>query len=600
MTIPSSAYQITVDSSGNLGTYDIASGAEISYFTSVGNLVISGSMSASSYNLTAGTGIGISGLTISNTGIISASAGAGISVSGTNPLTITNTGVTSFQGNTGAISLTAGTGIGISGLTVNNTGVLSVQGSTGAISLVAGTGISISGLTIANIGVTSLTAGTGITISGSTGAVTISASAPSFTGGNGITISGSTIEMSGSYSGNFDLSGSLTLPYGNVIGYGGAINLTGNTSGNVAEIYFQSSGNTNSDYGIIAYHDTMANYAFWGSSSENSVLEIAAGNDGRDGDSDIILLNPTAAVVIDGGNTNNPGAYNQNAANLIVLGEIYTGTSSSGSLTVRNTLDNGSGDMSVAGSLSVSSNINLTGTIETSTSNGTLIQGNVTGGSIYMDNYFNLHGSSEYGTWGFFNSSGDKILTINNISSPANSVYTYKNTLDDGSGNMSVAGNLSVGGTLPLVAGTGISLSNNNKTITNAGVQSFNGRTGAVVPNAGDYGFNDILFWESNPGSVSYITATSNSGTSSMNLTFRVGTSNGNVGGIMILVTSGSSPTFSAANGTLSTAIVNHSGDTYFCVFSITGQSYNYNTITIYTSSGSIISGFLLGSITQY
>ncbi len=509
MTIPSSAYQITVDSSGNLGTYDIASGAEISYFTSVGNLVISGSMSASSYNLTAGTGIGISGLTISNTGIISASAGAGISVSGTNPLTITNTGVTSFQGNTGAISLTAGTGIGISGLTVNNTGVLSVQGSTGAISLVAGTGISISGLTIANIGVTSLTAGTGITISGSTGAVTISASAPSFTGGNGITISGSTIEMSGSYSGNFDLSGSLTLPYGNVIGYGGAINLTGNTSGNVAEIYFQSSGNTNSDYGIIAYHDTMSNYAFWGTSGENSILEIAAGNDARNGDADSILLNATAAVIIDGGNTNNPGAYNQNAANLIVLGEIYTGTSSSGSLTVRN-------------------------------------------------------------------------------------------TLDDGSGNMSVAGNLSVGGTLPLVAGTGISLSNNNKTITNAGVQSFNGRTGAVVPNAGDYGFNDILFWESNPGSVSYITATSNSGTSSMNLTFRVGTSNGNVGGIMILVTSGSSPTFSAANGTLSTAIVNHSGDTYFCVFSITGQSYNYNTITIYTSSGSIISGFLLGSITQY
>ena len=125
MTIPSSAYQITVDSSGNLGTYDIASGAEISYFTSVGNLVISGSMSASSYNLTAGTGIGISGLTISNTGIISASAGAGISVSGTNPLTITNTGVTSFQGSAGAISLVAGTGISISGLTIANIGVTS-------------------------------------------------------------------------------------------------------------------------------------------------------------------------------------------------------------------------------------------------------------------------------------------------------------------------------------------------------------------------------------------------------------------------------------------------------------------------------------------
>ncbi len=478
MTIPSSAYQITVDSSGNLGTYNIASGAEISYFTSVGNLVISGSMSASSYNLTAGTGIGISGLTISNTGIISASAGNGITVSGTNPLSIAMSG--SYSGNfnltgnltisglitannsiyipnentvngvgnvniymnvvsgsnpfvfdgtandtnnlwyngvtgdtsgnywfifnpktdkqlyfhtnglfqdtlntyndgsgnmsvAGALSvageisggsynLAGGTGISFSGITITNTGIISAS---------AGAGISVSGtnpLTITNIGVTSLTAGTGITISGSTGAVTISASAPSFTGGNGITISGSTIEMSGSYSGNFDLSGSLTLPYGNVIGYGGAINLTGNTSGNVAEIYFQSSGNTNSDYGIIAYHDTMANYAFWGSSSENSVLEIAAGNDGRNGDSDIILLNPTAAVVIDGENTNNPGAYNQNAANLIVLGEIYTGTSSSGSLTVRNTLDNGSGDMSIAGNLTVANILQLT-TIITSGTN---------------------------------------------------------------------------------------------------------------------------------------------------------------------------------------------------------------------------------------
>ena len=54
MTIPSSAYQITVDSSGNLGTYNIASGAEISYFTSVGNLVISGNYLGDNYEINGG------------------------------------------------------------------------------------------------------------------------------------------------------------------------------------------------------------------------------------------------------------------------------------------------------------------------------------------------------------------------------------------------------------------------------------------------------------------------------------------------------------------------------------------------------------------
>src|SRR5690606_17975628 len=44
-----------------------------------------------SASLSAGTGISVSGNKITNTGIISAAAGSGISVSGTNPLTITNT-----------------------------------------------------------------------------------------------------------------------------------------------------------------------------------------------------------------------------------------------------------------------------------------------------------------------------------------------------------------------------------------------------------------------------------------------------------------------------------------------------------------------------
>lgn len=86
--------------------------------------------------LTAGTGIGLANagadngaMTISNTGVTNAVAGAGIGVSGgTGSVTFTNTGVT---------NLTAGTGISVSGgtgsVTVNNTGVLSVTGTTNQV-----------------------------------------------------------------------------------------------------------------------------------------------------------------------------------------------------------------------------------------------------------------------------------------------------------------------------------------------------------------------------------------------------------------------------------------------------------------------------------
>lgn len=96
-------------------------------------------------------------------------------------------------------------------------GSLTVSGeiSGGSYNLVGGTGISFSGTTITNTGVTSITAGTNITISGSTGDVTIDASGggTTYTAGNGITISGTTIEMSGSYSGTFSASSGFGIPF---------------------------------------------------------------------------------------------------------------------------------------------------------------------------------------------------------------------------------------------------------------------------------------------------------------------------------------------------------------------------------------------------
>lgn len=59
---------------------------------------------------------------------------------------VTPQGVTSFQGQTGAIALFAGSGIDVNGTTITNTGVVSIAGANGNVSL--GKGLSVTGSTI--------------------------------------------------------------------------------------------------------------------------------------------------------------------------------------------------------------------------------------------------------------------------------------------------------------------------------------------------------------------------------------------------------------------------------------------------------------------
>ena len=110
-----------------------------------------------------GTRYGPYPLSPSNTaGVTNLAAGTGISISSsTGSITVTNAGVTSLGGSTGALNLSGGSGISISGLTVTNTGVTSLDGSAGALNLVAGAGISVSGLSISNTGVVSFNGRTG-------------------------------------------------------------------------------------------------------------------------------------------------------------------------------------------------------------------------------------------------------------------------------------------------------------------------------------------------------------------------------------------------------------------------------------------------------
>lgn len=154
-------------------------------------LLTGGGAGMTSFNLDADTG---TAETVTNGDTVKLAGGTAIGTAVTSPdtVTITNTGVTSLtagsnitlSGSTGAVTVSASSStptqsfdlFADSGtpqiIPTNGTGGLTVTGGT-AISTVAG---ATDQVTINNDGVTSLVAGSNITLSGSTGAVTVSAS----------------------------------------------------------------------------------------------------------------------------------------------------------------------------------------------------------------------------------------------------------------------------------------------------------------------------------------------------------------------------------------------------------------------------------------
>ena len=166
---------------------------------------------ASVNKISAGSGIGVSpssgigDVTISNTGVLSATPGTGIKVNNatsgaqTGAVTITNSGVLSVSAgdsyigattSSGAVTVTnkgvhrakGGTGIQVNSdsnwhsnddITITNTGVTSATPGTGIKINNATSGAQTGAITITNNGVTSVTAGAGISLSGSSGSVKI-------------------------------------------------------------------------------------------------------------------------------------------------------------------------------------------------------------------------------------------------------------------------------------------------------------------------------------------------------------------------------------------------------------------------------------------
>ena len=196
-----------------------------------GNLQVTGSLYAGNLtgslngsNLVAGsvanaklTNSTISGIALgSNLATLTIGTGlSGTSYNGSGAVTIANTGVTSFNTRTGAVTLAAtdisglAAGIFSGSAQIPATSITNAQLANSTISgislgsnlgtLTIGTGLSgtsyngSAGVTIANTGVTSNVAGTGISVSGATGAVTITnTGVTSAVAGTGVSVSGAT------------------------------------------------------------------------------------------------------------------------------------------------------------------------------------------------------------------------------------------------------------------------------------------------------------------------------------------------------------------------------------------------------------------------
>lgn len=132
---------------GSSGSIDLTGGTGIT----IDGLKVSNSDLGSSQNIFKNVVVGSSTITAgSNTDTLNISAGSGVTLtSNTSTKTITisssgGSGVTSLNTQTGALTLAAGTGLSLTGLTFTNAGVTSVQGVSGAVSLAAGSNVSLS------------------------------------------------------------------------------------------------------------------------------------------------------------------------------------------------------------------------------------------------------------------------------------------------------------------------------------------------------------------------------------------------------------------------------------------------------------------------
>lgn len=147
--------------------------------------------------------------------------GSGLALAGG---ALSNTGVLSVQGTSGAVTFSGGAGIAVNGTVIANTGVIGLGGQTGAIGI--GNGLSANGNTLTNTGVVAITTGTPNLVATSNGAGTITLS--SIGGGSGtVTSGGGTVNRLAKFTGAQNIENSLVSDDGTTVTIGGNTSITG-------------------------------------------------------------------------------------------------------------------------------------------------------------------------------------------------------------------------------------------------------------------------------------------------------------------------------------------------------------------------------------
>jgi hypothetical protein len=127
-------------------------------------------------------------------------------------------------------SFTVGNGLALTDGVLSNSGVTALQGQTGAVTLTADSGIAVDGTTISNTGIKSIIAGANITINDDgNGNVTINSSGG---GGGGGTVSspGGTPGRIAKFTGVQEIADSIMTESGTAITVGGDLTVTGSTT----------------------------------------------------------------------------------------------------------------------------------------------------------------------------------------------------------------------------------------------------------------------------------------------------------------------------------------------------------------------------------
>ncbi len=333
-----------------------------------GQTVFLGGINTQNQDVNAGTGK----ITGSNV-VYSLTAGTGLSVSGGQTPTITNTGVTSLGGSAGSLNLTGGTGITIDGLKISNSDLGSSQNifkniAVGSSTIAAGS----------NTDTLNITAGSGVTLTPNTSTKTITISS---SGGSGVTslgaqtgaiTLGSGLSLSGSTISNSDL-GSAQFIFKNITSGSSTFTATSNNS----MINFAAGANISlspdTGTGTLTFsvpNSAIATVSGWTQSGTNVYLTNTSNYVGIGTNTPSAPLDVNGTASISGNLVLNSLSGTTRTIGATLMNNLQLGDSNTGAIIIA---PNGTAGLTVnpSGNTSITGNLTVNGNLISNATSGT-------------------------------------------------------------------------------------------------------------------------------------------------------------------------------------------------------------------------------------